>query len=105
MRFHADPAVERTPCRGIVLDAALRIAVWAERGQLSYMSGWTVARSLQSLYYPRSWNAKVPTRGLDLLVAVDASEEHHGVSVTLDAEPTDGLHHRTMRLRDRFIEL
>ncbi|MBF4604712.1 hypothetical protein [Curtobacterium sp. VKM Ac-2884] len=100
-----DPTVERTPRRGVVLDAALRVAVWDDRGVLPYMSGWTIARSLQSLYYPRSWNALVPVRGLDLLVAIDCTSDLHGISVTLDAEPTDGRHHRSMRLRDRFVEL
>lgn len=105
MRLRVDLTAKRVPCQGIVFDAAMRIAVRADRGTLRYMSGWTVAKSLQSLYYPQSWNAKVPVRGLDLLVAVDASAERHGVSITLDAEPTDGRHHRPMRLRDRFIEL
>ena len=105
MRLRADLSAERVPCQGIVFDAAMRIAVWADRGVLPYMSGWTVAHELQSLYYPRSFAMKMPVRGLDLLVAVDASHEHHGVSVTLDAEPIDGRHHRPMRLRDRFIEL
>ncbi|WIB33920.1 hypothetical protein [Curtobacterium sp. MCSS17_005] len=105
MRLRADLSAERVPCQGIVFDAAMRIAVWADRGVLPYMSGWTVAKSLQSLYYPQSWNAKVPVRGLDLLVAVDCTSDMHGVSVTLDAEPTDGLHHRPMRLRNRWVEL
>lgn len=105
IRLNADLASERLPHRGVVFDAAMRIAVWAERGQLPYLSGWSAAKTLQSLYYPLSWNARVPIRGLDLLVAVDCSSDLHGVSITLDAEPTDGLHHRPMRLRNRWVEL
>lgn len=105
IRLNADLASERLPHRGVVFDAAMRIAVWADRGQLPYLSGWSVAKTLQSLYFPRSANSKVPIRGLDLLVAVDCSSDLHGVSITLDAEPTDGLHHRPMRLRNRWVEL
>jgi len=105
IRLSADLVSERLPHRGVVFDAATRIGVWADRGQLPYLSGWSIAKTLQSLYYPRSWNAKVPIRGLDLLVAVDCSSDLHGVSIMLDAEPTDGLHHRPMRLRNRWVEL
>jgi hypothetical protein len=92
---------------GMPHEAALRLAIWQERGVLQHKSGWQIARELQDFYWPYSHSARQPWRGLDLLRAIDLTSAEHGVEVWIDAEPSGASpdHFRRMRLRGRLAEL
>ncbi|MBG6238206.1 hypothetical protein IWX78_001161 [Mycetocola sp. CAN_C7] len=92
---------------GMPHEAALRLAIWQERGVLNYKSGWRLAKDLQEFYWPYAHSAREPWRGLDLLRAIDLTSNEHGVEVWIDAEPSaDGPnHYRRIRLHKRLAEL
>jgi hypothetical protein len=108
LRIRPRPLWLMEPTRtGMPHEAALRFTIWQERGVLAGKSGWTVARELQSFYWPYSHSAREPWRGLDLLRAIDLTADEHGVEIWVDAEPSADApnHHRRMRLHERIAEL
>lgn len=89
---------------GTAIEAAIRIAIWEERGL--HLSGRAMADALQWFFSPRSHGAGQPWRGWELLRAVDLTSQHHGVAVYLDAElpSNDPNSRRRIRLHDRLTE-
>lgn len=88
---------------GDPIEAAMRIAVWHERG--IHLSGWQLAQGLAVFFYPHT-TGRPTWKGWELLRAVDATSEVHGVVVTLDALALDGSgYRRGVRLRDRAAEV
>ncbi|WP_157439090.1 hypothetical protein [Agreia sp. Leaf244] len=101
-RLIAPPAVELvTHGRGVPIEAALRLVIWRDRGER--LSGDYMACELQDFFYPYARGAVRPWRGWELLRAIDATTEHHGVQIVLDA-PSGGDHFETVRLSDRLSE-
>jgi hypothetical protein len=101
-RLIAPPAMELvTHGRGIPIEAALRLVIWRDRGERQ--SGDSMARELQDFFYPYASGAVRPWRGWELLRAIDATTEHHGVQIVLDS-PTDasGERFQTVRLAERL---
>ncbi|MBF4512276.1 hypothetical protein ITJ66_07210 [Plantibacter sp. VKM Ac-2885] len=88
---------------GEPIEAAMRIAVWHDRG--IHLSGWQLAQGLAVFFYPHT-AGRTSWKGWELLRAVDATSELHGVVVTLDALALDGSgYRRGVRLRDRTSEV
>jgi hypothetical protein len=104
-RLVAPPAVElQTHGRGIPIEAAIRLVIWRDRGER--LSGESMARELQDMYFKYARGAVRPWRGWELLGAVDMTSEHHGVQIVLDS-PTEagGERFETVRLSDRLARL
>jgi hypothetical protein len=90
IRLHL-PELDAIPeDNGGVCNLAHRIAQWGARGQLRSYSGWSVARRLQELVYPRSRNWRKPMRGFELMRLLDATADQHGLVVAVDLLGVDG---------------
>lgn len=71
----------------IPIQAALRLRIYTWRaGTASILSGSYLMRELQEVFWSRGRGIKYPWRGYDLLRAIDATSEEHGVRVYIDAQ-------------------
>jgi hypothetical protein len=78
------PAVPGEGADALLIEAALTLRVWAERGYLYGQSGGDLATNVQHRWWPESHAARYPARGLALLIVIDALAALHGVSIYCD---------------------
>jgi hypothetical protein len=90
---------------GIVVEAAIRLAIWSARGSLEHRGGWSLGRSLQNVFFPRAVRASEPWRGLELLRAIDATRDVHGVSMTVDLVQVRAAPRLRVSLADRCEQI
>ncbi|MWV57433.1 hypothetical protein [Rathayibacter sp. VKM Ac-2754] len=95
----------RPDTHGPVTDAALRIALWEVMGKR--FSGYRLAQELQHFHFPHVPESREPWRGWDMLAAIDATADLHGVELVLNAEPAEPAwtRFREMRLSERLAEV
>lgn len=105
VRLRCDAQDLQPTSHGPVTDAALRVGLWEAMGKR--FSGYKLAQELQHFFSSRGLVALEPWRGWDMLRAIDATADLHGVELWLDAEAIepDWNRFREMRLSERLAEV
>jgi hypothetical protein len=103
MRITAPDPETITTTLSTINEAAVRLAIWSQRGDLERCSPEKIARNLQSFFFIHSHQAFRPWRGYELLLQIDRTAINHGVRVWVDSPPTrTARHFQTLRLSERI---